>query len=367
MSDKISKTQRWLDLIALLLKNRQIPATVEEIMEGVPAYAASWEDGDEKSRASVRRMFERDKDELREMGIPIESLNYTVNYGLETIEGYRIDKSDFYLPYLRVLEGGAERPRPTRGVATFDLSPGDAASTVDALRRIAEVPSFPYAEAAQSALAKISFDIDTERFPSAAAIQLERPGTAEVLERLRPLSDAVQSRKRVAFRYHGIRRGEPTDREVEPYALFLQRDWYLVGRDIGVDALRTFRVSRMDPPTVNERSPKEKDFELPADFDVRDYLGRRAWELGTERATEVDVLFTFPRSLLAERNGDGVLIETRSDGSAVRRFAVVDPEPFLRWMLGMAGEATILAPPDMREAGRQLAQAVLSLYEGRDG
>lgn len=366
MSDRVSKTQRWLDLIALLLRNRRVPVTIEEIMESVAAYSTAWQKGDEKSRASVRRMFERDKDELRELGIPIESVSYLVNYGLDTIEGYRIDRSDFYLPYLRVLEADEDAPQAIR-LPTVELSSADAAIALDALRRIAEVPAFPYADEAQSALAKISFDIDASRFPSAAAIQVERPGAAEVLERLRFLSDALRRRKRTKFRYHGIRRGEPTDREVEPYAIFLQRDWYLVGRDIGVDALRTFRVSRMDLPEVNQRSPKEPDFATPPDFDVREYLGRRAWELGTEPPVTVDVHFSFPRSLLAERNGEGELVEERADGSSVRRFAVIDAEPFLRWLLGMAGEATILSPVEMRDAGRQLARAVLSHYERTDG
>src|SRR5690606_16386138 len=126
-----------------------------------------------------------------------------------------------------------------------------------------------------------------------------------------------------------------TDREVEPYALFLQRDWYLVGRDVGANALRTFRVSRMDAPVVNPRSPKEADFVTPPDFDVREYVGRRAWELGTDAPISVDVQFSFPRSLLAERNGEGELLEEGPDGSTVRRFAVNDPEPFLRWVLGL--------------------------------
>jgi hypothetical protein len=150
MSDRVSKTQRWLDLIALLLKNRRVPVTVEEIMESVAAYSTAWQKGDEKSRASVRRMFERDKDELRELGIPIESVSYLVNYGLDTIEGYRIDRSDFYLPYLRVLEADEDAPQAIRRPAV-ELSSADAAIALDALRRIAEVPAFPYADEAQSA------------------------------------------------------------------------------------------------------------------------------------------------------------------------------------------------------------------------
>jgi proteasome accessory factor B len=71
MSERISKTQRWLDLIAYLL-GRRLPVAVEEIMEAGPSYAAAMAGGDEKASASTRRMFERDKDELRASGIPLK-------------------------------------------------------------------------------------------------------------------------------------------------------------------------------------------------------------------------------------------------------------------------------------------------------
>src|SRR5688572_2444400 len=105
MPERISKTQRWLDLIALLL-GRTVPLSFVDIMDRIPAYADPLNRGDETARATVRRMFERDKDELRKIGIPIESVRYDVNYGGELLEGYRITRRDFYLPYLRVIEGG---------------------------------------------------------------------------------------------------------------------------------------------------------------------------------------------------------------------------------------------------------------------
>ena len=109
LPERITKTQRWLDLIALLL-GRKLPISVEEVMERVPAYALGWKTGDETSKASARRAFERDKDELRAAGVPIETVQYGIN-GVEEIEGYRISRSDFYLPYLRILAGPEEIPQ----------------------------------------------------------------------------------------------------------------------------------------------------------------------------------------------------------------------------------------------------------------
>jgi predicted DNA-binding transcriptional regulator YafY len=123
MAEPISKVQRWLDLIAYLV-GRRFPVAFEELMESLPAYARDYIEGSETARASVRRKFERDKDELRELGIPLETVTYTINYGAEEVQGYRIAKKDFYLPYLRLLEqeGGALPGRPPgAGVAHPDI------------------------------------------------------------------------------------------------------------------------------------------------------------------------------------------------------------------------------------------------------
>ena len=116
MPENITKVQRWLDLIAYLV-GRHFPVPVEELMERLPAYARDWRGGDEKARASVRRKFERDKDELRDLGIPLETVTYTINYGLEEAQGYRISKKDLYLPYLKLLKEKkpAAPPQPEPG------------------------------------------------------------------------------------------------------------------------------------------------------------------------------------------------------------------------------------------------------------
>jgi proteasome accessory factor B len=106
-----SKTQRWLDLLSVLV-GRRFPVAVDEIMEQVPAYRDRWETGDPKARASVRRMFERDKDELRGMGIPLETRRYRLE-GLADTQGYVIPTRD--LPPLPEARFDWGRPRPRDG------------------------------------------------------------------------------------------------------------------------------------------------------------------------------------------------------------------------------------------------------------
>ena len=140
MTEKITKLQRWLDLIAFLI-GRRYPVSVDQIMEAVPAYAEGRGD-DPTAVESVRRMFERDKKELRDLGIPIETLEYTVR-GAEQTSGYLLARRDFYLPYLRLIGGGADAPaaKPGAGGApradVFDIDIPMSGPAFDTLSRIA--------------------------------------------------------------------------------------------------------------------------------------------------------------------------------------------------------------------------------------
>src|SRR2546422_8311366 len=83
--------ERLLDLVALLLDARN-PLTFDDIRRVMPAYQQT-------DSASAKRMFERDKDTLREVGIPIE-LAGTDAWDVE--QGYRIPKDQYYLPDVAV-------------------------------------------------------------------------------------------------------------------------------------------------------------------------------------------------------------------------------------------------------------------------
>lgn len=372
MPDRITKTQRWLDLIALLL-NRKLPLTVEQIMERIPAYAQAAAGGDATALATTRRMFERDKDELRAAGIPIETVRYEINYGLESLEGYRITRKDFYLPYLKVLwdtegDGFPEMPRTYLALPEVQLTPDEIAPAMDALRHVSEMDDFPFADAAASAMQKLAFDVPYDEHAPPPVLPVGRGGADDLLARLRTLTDALLARKRVRFTYHGIARGEPTERDVASYGIFYNRDWYLVGHDASRDAVRVFRVSRIEDPRPNTKQPRSADYEVPDGFDLQQYVDRDAWELGEPGdSIEVDVLFSFPRSIRAERNGEGTLVEERGPEGAVRRFRVSHPGPFLRWLLSVQGEAVIVRPENLREELRVMARDALTLYGSRGG
>jgi predicted DNA-binding transcriptional regulator YafY len=374
MPERISKTQRWLDLIAFLV-GRKVPVEVEQIMEAVPAYAERYVTGEKKARESVRRMFERDKDELRDLGIPIETLPLSLSYGAEEVDAYRLANRDFYLPYLRLIsERGTAGPGPTplqkAKYGTVEIGLADSAVAWSALTDFAAMPSFPFRSEAGSALRKLSFDLDPGVGVGIggppSVFYVDRPGAAEIRSKVGVLSDALLARKRVRFRYHGIQRGHFTDRDVAPFGLLYQQGhWYLIGEDAGPEQIRVFRVGRMDEPAVNAKAPKTPDYEIPPDFELESYRNRDAWELGGagDPAIQAMVRFEFPTSLWAERNGYGGLERKEPDGSQIRSFEVRQVHPFLRWILGLEGRARIVEPPELGAELGGMARDVLAVYD----
>jgi predicted DNA-binding transcriptional regulator YafY len=286
-------------------------------------------------------------------------------------EGYIIERRDFYLPYLDLVQktsGRAkysDRHRPDH----MEIAEADAPLALEALRRVAAVPGFPLAREARSAFRKLAFDIDPHAFmTNSPVLFMDPPGTPELTERLRTLSDALLARKRLTFRYHGMYRGEETSRSVSAYGLLFQHGhWYLIGHDETRADTRVFRVGRMSDVVANNKSPNTQDYAIPDQFRLDAYVGLEAWELGDrdEEPIVAHVRFRFPLSLWADRNDYGELEARASDGAAVRRFVVQQAEPFLRWLLGLGPEAEIIGPASLQEELLRMARSVASAHEGR--
>ena len=368
MASTPTKLQRWLDVIAYLA-SRRFPVPTEELWSAVPAYQAGLE-GSEKDKQTVRRMFERDKDELRAFGVPIETVHYSMSYRNEAQVGYRLRRSDFHLPYLKLL-GAVDAEAPDTSTArrsagaVFELTEEEAGAALDGLLELASVPAFPLARAARSAFRKLAFDLDPALAGDAPVVYAHDPEAEASTELVKRLSDAARRRKRVTFRYRAMTSDSEAGRSVHPWGLLFQHGrWYLIGHDNDREAARLYRVGRIHALKVNTRKAGTPDYEVPEDFTLRSWAGRKAWELGADEAepTEVTVHFRFPRSLWAERNGHGTLVEEEADGSQRRRFAVHRSDPFLRWVLSLAGDAVVVDPQEAAEAFRSLAASVAAVH-----
>ena len=242
------------------------------------------------------------------------------------------------------MRSGAE-PRRSPSI---EVEAEDASTALYALSEAAALPAFPFAGEARSAARKLSFDLLHAPGQEGRVLNLDQVVDDAVRVRMADLSDALLSRKRVTFEYHGLYRGERTSRDVAPYGLLLQRgNWYLIGHDALRDAIRVFRVARMASVRVNRKSPGTPDYEVPGDFDLDRYRNKEAWQLSEpgEDHLIARVRFPFPMSLWAERNRLGDLETELEDGAAIRRFEVYQVDPF----------SSLAAQPCRRRRGSRTA------------
>jgi proteasome accessory factor B len=244
------KTERLLSLVVCLLSASRY-LTAGQIRDAVPGYPDSFE--------AFKRMFERDKDELRELGIPLE----TGTNSADDEVGYRISRQAYELPEIR-------------------LEPDEAAVLGLAARvwRRAEL-----AGAAEGALLKLR----------AAGIEAEDTTQPGIEPRLHtgeaafgPLWEAVRDRRAVSFAYRGAGRSEAAPRHLEPWGVVNRNGrWYVVGLDTDRGEQRVFRLSRVDGP-VTFTGPRDAVV-VPAGADARAAV--RAWDFDSpvQRASTLRV------------------------------------------------------------------------------
>jgi predicted DNA-binding transcriptional regulator YafY len=353
--------QRWIDLIAALLSHRY-PRSFLELARDVPAYAGAAR-ADAKQLASIKRTFERDKKELRALGVPL----LTQGDDGEEESRYRLATTDFYLPYLSVTTPrGRTAPRRIdrhgyQALRTLTFEPDELAVVAAAASRARLLGDPALGTDVRSAIRKLAFDlpIDAAGEDDAYVIASRASASPDVL---RALGEALVRRKRVSFAYHAMATDATTRREVEPYGLFfLSGHWYLAGRDRERDALRNFRVSRIAEVELDQAHAAAPDYEVPGDFRLAEHArSRQAWELGDGDALEVIVRLT--DAGLAAINGLGTPVA----GEPMQRcFRVRRLDTFVRWMLSLALDARPVSPPSLvAEYERQL-EAALALYAPR--
>ena len=312
-------TERIINL-ALYLAAQSRPASAEEVRANVSGYPAGQDD------TAFARMFERDKELLREAGLVL-----TVDRG-EGTESYRLDASATYAGRITL------DPRET-----VELRAAGLAMLAD--------PSFPYAEDLRFALAKLmaGATVSEVPFPPAlAALTADEDPKAQGAT-VALLTDAATLRKRVRFAYTGAH-GKHSEREVEPWGLFAREGrWYLVSRDPAAGAARVFAVSRMRETTVNQIRPKTPDFQPPADFDVRRWMVM-PFQFGPARSEAV-LSFSGAAARRADSLSAGQGSLAAGPGRTVTwRVPVADETLLARWVAEMGPGIEILEPASAREA-----------------
>jgi proteasome accessory factor B len=249
-----SKVERLMNLVIALLSTRTF-ITADRIRQVVAGYA------DSPSDEAFSRMFERDKNELRDLGIPLETGRVSQ---FDPTEGYRINRDAYALPPVELT--------------------ADEAAAVAVATQLWESPEL--ITATQGALLKLraaGVDVDAADAGVAIASTGALPGVRGSEEVLQTLLDAIDNGQAVQFGHRPARSEPYTTRTVEPWGVVTHRGrWYLVGHDRDRDATRTFRLSRIADNVTVLGEPG--DVHKPDNIDLKEIVHRTVaeWPTGAQ-------------------------------------------------------------------------------------
>jgi proteasome accessory factor B len=295
----VHRLERLINLVAALL-HAERPLTADELRHRLPGYA--------EDHGTFRRAFERDKEALRDLGIPVvvEPVDDAAQPG---VVGYRIRKEAYYLQ-----------------------DPGLAPDELAALHLAASAVRLDGANGV-AALWKLGGELG-ERGPSSPTAVAALPGAAH----LAPVFAAISARRRITFVYRG--RG----RRWDPWRLsFRNGHWYLAGYDHDAAEERLFRLDRIESEvTVTGEAGA---FERPP------HVGTQPppWEMGTDEALTARLLVDAGQAGWAAAHvGPDAVEGWRPDGSVVLAVRVTNRDAFRSFVLGFLDHAEVLGPPELR-------------------
>jgi len=303
----VAKLDRLLNLVAALL-DTTVPLTAEELRERVPGYP--------ESPDAFHRSFERDKDDLRELGIPVDTV--VVEHHEQPRSAYTIQRSRYELrdPGFELDELAAIHLAAT----TIQLEGLDPDDVEEGLRKLGGLGAVAGA-------------------PGVSVSGAAPTGALPVPESLLDLFVAVTERREVTFGYGDAQR------HVQPHRLQFERGrWYLTGFDTDRGDKRSFRLDRITTPIT---SGDANGFERPEQVAG---VQLRPWELGEGQVTTCHVLLDpgVAKSVLVD-HPDLEVAERRDDGSVVVALAVRNHEALRNFLMTLLDHAEVLDPPEVRQ------------------
>lgn len=235
-TERRDKAERLLNLTLALLHTKR-PLAKEEIFQSIPGYSGAV--------VAQERMFERDKDELREMGISIEVL--PIDPLFEDELGYRIFAQDFFLPEI-----------------IFSVE--ESLWLALALNQLRDSDDFGVG---RGGLYKL-FSTTDGQIEELVVFQSDFPITIPLNRTLDAVWSNIKEAKPLRFRYSAGR--EEQTREASPYMVTTKTgQWYLVARDHSDNNLKTFRIDRIEevyPPAAS----KETHFRETSKDEIESFL-----------------------------------------------------------------------------------------------
>jgi proteasome accessory factor BC len=334
------KLIRQLSLVAFLMSLGR-PVTAEEIHEAVEGY------GGMTQQAFLRRFY-ADRCEIEAMGLRLAVERPTD----DPFQGdlYALPPENYYLPPI-----------------DFDEAELSALQTCLYLLE----GQFAYAEPLRLALQHLTLGrpspLDDHTARTVAVNLLGGGYSPEVASHLIKIEAAISRRKTIRFTYYTIGRDDRSEREVDPYSLlYWGGHWYMVGFSHEREAMRVFRLSRIEG-RIAFATRADHDFPPPRDFDVARYRDRAPWQL-EDSGTPARVALTPTIAWWVEQMfGDYGDIETRADGSAEYTTPYGSQREIVSWILALGPEAEVLEPPELREAVIEALRLVRDRHEAGGG
>ncbi len=287
--------ERVLNLLIYLLDSPR-PVTAGDVRRTVAGY-------EDQSDEAFSRMFERDKDVLRRLGVPIKR---------EALDAWEIDFGYTVSP---------------EEYAVSD--PGLTPSEMAALSVSARMVRLGDTESASGLMKLGGLDVSAGLEPLAANL-------GDDADKLGRIFDAIGERRRISFDYRG------TPRTLAPYGVAHRRGhWYMVGQTDKGD--RMYRVDRMSDV---EAGVEAGVFSRPAGFDARSIDIRNPWEVGGDSGVVASVEFNDEVAWWAARTL-GLPEQTRSFTSDV---SVANLDAFVSWIISFGDRARVVGPQEVIEA-----------------
>lgn len=317
--------ERLLNLI-IALTHARVRMTRAQIRSSVVGYEST-ESGlsaDEARRkdAAFERMFERDKDELRRMGVPLQTV-VDPTHGDEI--GYKIDASDAAMP-------------------AIDFSPAEAAALALAAEYWQGAMLGPDAHQGLTKIASATRSVPRTPLTLGARTSAASDATATIV-------DARARRMVVQFDYTSEGSGTLT-RTVEPWQVLLRGSAeYLYGFDRDRAEPRTFRLSRIHG-TMRAVGP-DGAYEIPRPLPGFDWGGTRAQRNATVGLRPETGHALRQRGTVVGVNGDWDVVEVTYRYSDALRDEV----------LGLGGMAKVITPDAIAEDVRSYAKSALAVAE----
>ncbi|GAA2592448.1 helix-turn-helix transcriptional regulator [Streptomyces axinellae] len=258
----IAKAERLMNLALCLLGARR-PLTKRELRESIEAYVETFGSGESQaaSEESFNRMFERDKDDLRELGLVIETVD-----NLDGETGYVARRDSNRLPPITL--DAAEATALGLAARVWQQARLAAAAS-GALQKLHAAGGMPGVTVPEQA---------GERAQS--TLEPHIPAREAAFE---PLMLACRDRRPVVFDYRKSNAARAERRQVEPWTLECWRGhWYLAGYDRERQAERVFRLSRITSPVRSRAAAFTAS--VPDQVTVRETVERWAGESATGTA-----------------------------------------------------------------------------------